>query len=343
MFFILLAGMAIFIAVDLIENLDKFIDREVSWGHISKFYLYYIPYVIYLIIPVTILLTTLFALGSMASANEITAMKASGISMYRILLVLCMPALFLSVFMLGFGETIVPYFNKLRMDIYRHEVKKIPRSSAARRGRIYMLDGPNRLVHIGHFNGETNAAFNVIIETVDDNVMLSRIDARRMVYSKDHWIVYDAIKRNFAGDSVYVEEIPSFDLRDLGFIPDDLLKIQSKPEEMNYWELEEYIGKLVATGADAVRWRVDLQNKLATPFAALIIVVFGVPIAMKKRRSGLMVGFGISLLVAFLYFGSTNSGKMLGYKDILEPWIAVWAGHIIFGVIGVFSVLTARK
>lgn len=341
--FIMFAGIAIFLAVDLIENLDKFIDREVGWDYIAKYYLYYIPYIMYLILPVTVLLTTLFSLGGMANANEIIALKASGVSMYRILLVLCIPAFFLSLFTLGFGETVVPYFNKQRMDIYRHQVKKIPKSSTTRRGRIYLLDGSDRLVHIGHFNGETRAAFNVSVQIAKDHTLLSRVDAKRMIYTKDHWILYDAVRRDFKGDSLTVEKIQVFDWRELSFIPEDLFKLQSKPEEMNYWELRDYVNKLINTGANAKRWRVDLQDKLATPFSAFIIVIFGIPIAVKKRRSGLMVGFGISLLVTFFYFGATNSGKILGYKGIFDPVTAAWAGHVIFGAAGIISVLTARK
>ena len=341
--FMLLAGIAIFLSVDLIEHLDQFIDREVSWGYIIKYYIYFIPYIIYLIIPVMMLLTTLFSLGSMSSANEIIALKASGVSIYRILLVVAIPALFISGLTFSFGESIVPYFNRQRMDIYRHQVKKIPKSSATRRGRIYLIDNENRLVHIGHFNGETMSAFNANILTVDKRDILSRVDTKRMVYKKDHWILYDAVVREFVGDSVKVSKIPAYEWRELGFKPEDLMKIQSKPEEMNYWQLKEFVQKQVSTGANALRWKVDLKDKIANPFAAFIIVIFGVPIAVTKRRSGLMVGFGISLLVCFLYFGVIQSGKVLGYKGLVDPVFAAWGGHVIFGIVGIISVLTARK
>lgn len=343
MFFIMLAGTAIFLSVDLIEHLDKFIDRAVNWSYIGKYYLYYIPYIVYLIIPVTLLLTTLFSLGSMAAANEITALKSSGLSVYRILLVVAIPALLISLFTMAFGETVVPYSNKLRMDIYREQVKKVPKTSATRRGRIYLLDGKDRLVHIDHFNAENLSGFNINIQTVRQNTMISRVDAKRMVYRKDHWILYDVVKRIFVGNSIKVFKMKAYEMRELKFIPEDLLKIQSKPEEMNYKELKEFVTNLVSTGADAVRWRVDLNNKIAAPFAALIIVIFGVPIAVVKRRSGLMVGFGISLLVCFLYFGATKSIMILGYKGIIPPVISAWGGNALFAVVGVVAVLKVRK
>jgi lipopolysaccharide export LptBFGC system permease protein LptF len=178
---------------------------------------------------------------------------------------------------------------------------------------------------------------------VQNNLLISRVDAKLMKYLKNYWILYDAVKRDFFDSTVTVEKIPSLEWRELGFKPDDLLRIQSKPEEMNYKELKEFVQKLRATGADALRWRVDLQDKVATPFAAFIIVIFGVPIAVVKRRSGLMVGFGISLVVCFLYFGAVHSGKILGYKGLVDPLISAWGGHVIFGVIGIISVMTTKK
>jgi lipopolysaccharide export system permease protein len=279
----------------------------------------------------------------MTAANEVIALKSAGVSIYRILYVVALPALVMSFLTLGLGETLVPYFNKKRMAIYREKVEKIPKTSVTRRGRIYMVDGRDRIVHIGHYNAENLTGFNINIQTVKDNTLLSRLDASRMRYSKDHWVLFNAVKRDFAGDSVRMEKIYAYDWRELNFKPEDLLKIQSKPEEMNYWELREFIDKLISTGSDAIRWRVDLNNKLATPFAVLVIVIFGVPIAVVKRRSGLMVGFGISLLVCFLYFGVTKSIQILGYKSLLPPLLSAWSGNAIFLIVGLMAVVKVGK
>ncbi len=341
--FVVAAGMVIFLCVDLIEHLDKFIDSNVAWKFIIYYYLYFIPYIIYLILPVTMLLAVLFSLGSMSAANEITALKANGVSAYRILLVVAGPAFIISLLSLGFGETLVPYFNKERMDIYRIQVKKIPKTSVARQGRIYFVEGKGRIVHIGHFNSETLTAHNINIMEVENDRLYARVDAKTMFFKKNHWTLYNAVKREFIGDSVKILSEAAMEWRELKFTPEDLAKIQHKPEEMNYWELRDHVNRLVSTGANALRWRVELENKLATPFASFIIVIFGVPIAVVKRRSGLMVGFGISLLVAFLYFGTTQSTKVLGYKGLITPFLSAWAGHILFGILGIIAVLKVRK
>ena len=343
LFFIMLAGIAIFLCVDLVGHLDKFIDRQVGWGFIGKYYLYFVPYIIYLILPVTVLLTTLFSLGSMTTANEITALKASGFSVYRILYIVGVPALLLSLFTLTFGESVVPYFNKKRMDIYRTEVEKVPKTSTTRRGRIYLTEGSKRLININHFNAEKLSGFGINVQDVENNKLLYRMDAARMRYQKDHWIFSDVVIRDFRGDSLKVQKMGVYEWRELQFKPDDLMKFQAEPEEMNYNELKEFVNRLVETGASATRWRVDLENKLATPFAAFIIVIFGVPIAVTKRRSGLMVGFGISLLVAFLYFGIDKAIQVLGYKEIVPPFPAAWGSNILFMIVGIIAVIRVRK
>ncbi|MBL7191119.1 LPS export ABC transporter permease LptG [bacterium] len=342
-FFIIIAGTSIFLIVDLIENLDKFIDRDVPYLYIIYYYIYYIPYIVYLIFPVCMLLTTLFTLGSMAQRNEITAMKAGGISVYRVLTVLMIPAILISVFMLFTGETVVPYANKLRLDINREYIKKVPKSSTTRRGRIYLMDEDRRLVYIGHFNGETNTAFKINIMELQGNKLVKRVDSERMVYNDGYWTLYNTKIRQFSADSVKFTEDNVMRWKELTFKPDDLLKIQSMPEEMNYWELKDFVDRLIFTGSDATQWRIELYYKIAAPFANFIIVIFGVPIAVTKRRSGLMVGFGISLLVCFLYFGLTNSIKILGFKGLLEPLYSAWGGNIAFFIIGIIMVISVKK
>ena len=82
--FSLMAAMLVFVVVDLIEHLDKFIDRHVPVPVVVDYYILYLPYIIYLVLPVGMLLASLFAMGHFMKTNEFLAMKASGVSLYRI-------------------------------------------------------------------------------------------------------------------------------------------------------------------------------------------------------------------------------------------------------------------
>ena len=91
--FALIAFAAIFIIIDIIGFLDKFIDHSVSFSMLIQYYIFYLPYIIILTLPVATLLASLFSVGQLSRYNEITAMRASGLSIYRILSPLLSPEL----------------------------------------------------------------------------------------------------------------------------------------------------------------------------------------------------------------------------------------------------------
>jgi lipopolysaccharide export system permease protein len=126
-------------------------------------------------------------------------------------------------------------------------------------------------------------------------------------------------------------------------VPQDLLDLEIMPEEMNYTELSRFIDKMIALGADARRWKVDLHLKISYPLANFIIVLFGAPLAAKKRRSGPALGFAIALLISFIYFLFIRTGQVMGHKGSLSPWLAAWIGNIVFGVGALFMLFRERK
>jgi len=106
--FALLASVVIFVTVDSTEHLDKFIDAKVPYRFVLYYYYLYLPYIIYLTVPVSVLLATLFAVGGLVYRNELTAMQSAGYSLWRILCLLMLVALPLSGATLVFGESVVP-------------------------------------------------------------------------------------------------------------------------------------------------------------------------------------------------------------------------------------------
>ena len=113
----ILAFAVIFVLINLVENADRFIDKDIGIRLILLYYVFYLPYIIVLTLPVAMLLATMFSLSRLNQDNEITAMKASGISLYRILMPLYILSLFLGIVMIGFAEIVVPRTNLYREDI----------------------------------------------------------------------------------------------------------------------------------------------------------------------------------------------------------------------------------
>lgn len=345
LFFNILAFIVIFIVVDLIENLDKFLSYQASFGNVFLYYLYYVPYIIILTLPIAMLLSSLFSLGSMAQYNEIIAMKSAGVSLYRILFPVFVLALLISIVSGLGGETAVPIANEARLDIFRYQIKKETRNIRSTRNQLAIQDGKNRQIYIQFYDTAKKRAHNVNIIRTEGGRIVERWDSRYMKWNenKKQWVLINVTRRILSDTSETVTHSDTLVHQPSQVTPSDLIDLEIQPEEMNYAELDRFVDKMIALGADARRWLVDLYMKISYPFANLIIVMFGAPLAARKRRSGPALGFAIALLISFIYFLFLRTGQVLGHKGDISPWLAAWIGNIVFGVGAIFTLIKAKK
>ncbi|NOZ61163.1 MAG: LPS export ABC transporter permease LptG [Calditrichaeota bacterium] len=330
--FSLIAFAIIFIIIDIIGFLDKFIDHHVPPAIIAVYYLYYLPYIIILTLPVAMLLASLFSVGQLARFNEITAMRSSGMSSLQILAPIFLAAMVISVLSLYIGERFVPYTNQKKKDVYQNYVDKRKRAPKRKTNNIHILLQKNRWLNVGFFDTEKNCAFQISIETLDGNRLKERIDAPEMVWRSGKWTLKDVRWRAFGEDGEKYQALDSLVVSDIPLKPQDIARVQKKAEEMSFWELKQFIKEIRRTGGNPDRWLVELYLKIAFPFANLIIVLFGAPLASKKTRSGSAISFGVSLFICFLYFGFIKVGQSLGHNGALPPLLAAWLGNIFFGI-----------
>jgi lipopolysaccharide export system permease protein len=330
----------IFVIVDLVDRLDTFLDRGASTATIVSYYLYYIPYTVALTLPMAMLLASLFTLGGLNRTNEITAMKAAGVGLYRIFTPILIVGLLVSCLAFVFNETVVPWATAKRMAIKR---ATRPGYYAENRYDILLKAPDGRIVFAKYYNAEGQSAHNVSIETEHDGQIVTRTTARRMVWEGGRWMMHDVEQRMFRGMDEHVEAMSSLVVGDLGLVPQDFARLQKSPDEMNYTELNEYIRRIVLSGQDATRQVVDLNLKIAFPLTNFIIVLFGAPLSSGVRRTGKAVSFGISLLISFLYFFCIKTGQVLGWYGFLPPMLSAWLGNIVFGIIALTMFIKVRK
>ena len=227
----------IFLIVDIIENIDKFIDQSASAEQFALYYLYYIPYIISLTLPIAMLLSTLFSLSSMAQNNEIVAQLSSGISLYRLLYPILLLSFLISIGAGFFNEYVVPVANQNRLDLMRYDVQKKTRPSKKSRSDIYVHDSANRTVSVRFFNGRDNKGRNVSIKTYNNSAIVERIDATRMIWQDSVWLLKEVKVRRFAQAKEQFYRLPDSVISDLRIQPDELILLQKKPEEMSFAEL----------------------------------------------------------------------------------------------------------
>ncbi len=341
--FALLAFICIFLIVDGIEKLDTFIDKEVPAGIVIRLYLYYIPYIITLTLPVAMLLASLFSVGSMAKQNEIIAQIASGLSLYRILAPLLIFSLLISLGAFWFGETVVPRASAARSGIVDEHIEKQREVWRKRVNNVYARDAQERRISMRWFDTVQNTGHRVNIRKFKGLETQIHIYAARMSWEDSTWILYDGVERSFMEGVEIVNTFSRLELLDENLKPDEFAKVLKKPEEMSYGELKTFIAEVERNGGDPNHWLVDLYLKIAIPFANFIIVLFGAPLSSPKRRSGTATGFGISLAIAFFYFGIVKTAQSMGQNGLLPPLFAAWSANVLFFLGGIWVLLKAQK
>lgn len=344
-FFGIFVFLTIFIVIDLMENLDNFIDHGVPTDVILSYYVVFLPEIVKLMLPVAVLLACLFTVGKMSTQNELAAIKSSGVSLYRFMIPFIIVAFLVSVMAIYFGGYIVPMANKEKVHIERTYIKKDPFSSD---NNIYFQDSQTRIVTISYFNIKTNRATRVSIQDFDGNNinhMTHRIDANKMIYDSTNsaWQLINGIERNFNDKKNSFYKFDTLRVTDLSFSPEDVIKKQRQPTELSLPELQEYAEDLVNSGNDPSMIQIEYHSRYAFAFASFVVVLFGLPLSANKRRGGLAIQFGINIAVTFIYLVFMKVSQAMGQNGSLDPMFTAWLANFIFLGGAIINILRVRK
>jgi lipopolysaccharide export system permease protein len=329
------------VVIDLTDNLNKYLSRNLPRQNIVMSYVYWLPDSMFMVLPAAVLFATVFSIGGFTRHSEITAAKASGISFYRLVAPILLGAVLACGLDLALGE-VVPITNQRRADLLE---EKAAATTQTTRYNFAFAGEYGRVYKVGSLN--TGAG------TMDQ----AQIERKGSGAEYPTYVVtaktarYDA-RRGWTLGGGYMEVVPdttptsfavSFDsLRDRRFTerPIEMMAKPRSPEEMRYEELTRFIRAQERSGSDANLLRVERALKIAIPATCLIIALFGAPLATSTQRGGTAYGIGISLATTVIFLMLIQLTKAIGGKGLIPPDLAAWVPGAIFGVIGL--VLMAR-
>jgi len=331
-FFGLIAFTVIFVVIDMMENLDDFIDQSVPFHIVAHYYLVFIPEIIKLITPVSVLFAALFTAGKAANLSELTAMRAGGISMFRFMIPFLITTLFISLLSVYFGGYIVPMADKTKLNI---EKLYLNRGINFAGSNIFFQDSRTRIVNVSFFDNSSNQAVRVSLqEFATDNItkMISRTDAARMSYDSTtkSWMLKDGVTRKFTDSSETADYFTDLTLSNLNFSPVELNTKQQKIENMNLTELKSFIETQQRAGTDTTDTLIEYYSRFSFSMASFIIVFFGLPISANRRKGGFAVQVGINILVTFLYLVFMKISQAFGSNGSMNPILTAWLANLIF-------------
>ncbi len=341
-FYAVLAFVVIYITVNVFEEIDNFIDHDAKLVDITRYYIYSIPFVLTYVVPVSLLLGTVFAMGILARRNELTALLAAGVSLTRVASPIFAFALFSSLVSVFFNDAVVSRANRIKSDIMRHDIEGRPRDNPDVKSNFRYL-GADGFVYLAQtYSHENRSMYDVVVQKFDGNTLERRIDAKTGRWNGSLWVFSNGYVRTFDGG----ERVTAFDtltVAQMRETPDDFAAEEIDEENMTFRELRRYIERVERSGGKAQKYLVDLYFKLSFPLAGSIFVLIGVALSSGKRKPSIATGFGLTLIVAFVYYAVLRVGQTLGHNGVVAPALAAQLGNIIFLCIGVAMLRRANR
>lgn len=330
------------IIIDLADNLDKYLNRQLSREAIAMSYVYWVPDSMFMALPAAVLFATVFTIGSLTRHSEITAAKATGISFHRMVAPIFGASIIVTI-LAGVLSELVPVTNRRRAELL--EERRFQASDArynfpysAENGRVYKIAALN--VQQGSLD-----AIEIERRGLGPDYPTYLLTATTAAWrdSADRWTLIDG-EMHILPDSVTDLVFEYDSLRDNMLLeaPEELVARAREPNEMRYRELGLYIRALERSGANVNELKVEQALKIAVPVTCFIIAIFGAPLATSTKRGGAAFGIGISLATTILFLTLIQITKAVGGGGLLPPTIAAWTPNLLFAAAGLLLLARAR-
>jgi LPS export ABC transporter permease LptG/LPS export ABC transporter permease LptF len=336
---------ALFIVVTLFELLPYIIKNDIPFSTVAIYFVFFLPQIFYWVIPLAVLLAILINLGTLTKSNEILAVKAGAISLYRMSLPLVLMAALLSVAVYVMQDYVLPWTNK-RQDEYHDSIRRKAPQTYSDPSRKWIMGSDNRLYNYSFHDQETNNFANISILTIDPSTFQLRewFHAKRGTWTGDAWSFEDGWVREISDDQLKQKAQQPFAQKVVAGLdpPSYFRKEVREADQMSYRDLEIYVADLERSGLDVSGLTVALYRKLSFPLVSFIMALIGIPFSFKTGRKGAFYGIGFCLAVGILYWLTFELFGKLGGINQLPPFVAAWFPNFIFGASGFWLMLRVK-
>jgi lipopolysaccharide export system permease protein len=321
----------------LIKLTDLVISRGVPLADVSRMIIYLMPSFLVFTIPMAFLLAVLLAFGRLSADNEITVMKAGGISLMQLMPPVVLCGLVAALLTLAASTVGVPWgnsaFKSLSFDVMRQNV------AATIREKIFWDDIPGIVMYTEHYDEERHALKGVIIHDgreqnrpltifASDGVIGGTAAQQDIRLTLNNGSIHSAGKEGEYRLIHFGEYIMTIGANGKG------AGVGRSEPDMTIAELLQQISRSSTTKAVRLKTQSELHSRFAFPFASLVFAVVAVPLGMQNRRSGKSAGFSTSIGILLAYYVVQSLLRTLAEKGSLPPVLALWLPNMIFLVLG---------
>jgi LPS export ABC transporter permease LptG len=294
----------------------------------------------------------LVTFGALSRSSEITAMKATGVSLYRIVTPVLLVAAILSALLFAFDESYLPAANR-RQEALLSSIKGKPAQTFLRPDRKWISGQngasesaePTRIFYYQAFDADRNVFANIsVFEFEPGSFTLSRrmyAESAHWDAAARHWDFENGWERAFAnGDAVTsYRAFQQASFAEIHETPIYFKKEERPSQEMSYSELSAYIRDLQQSGFDTTPLRVQLNRKLSYPLLTLVMAILAVPFSLSVGKRGNLAGIGAAVALAILWYVLAGISENLGNVNSLPAVLAAWSPDVLFAMAGSYLLL----
>ncbi|MFZ0539935.1 MAG: LPS export ABC transporter permease LptF [Candidatus Sulfotelmatobacter sp.] len=340
---IVAAFLVLLLVFTLFELLGDILRNQTPAVVVVEYLVNVSPYLLYSVAPLIMLLAVLITFGLMNRSNEITAIKATGTSVYRIVMPVLAAAAVLSAGLFFADQFYLPHTNK-RQEALHNQIKGKPPQTYLRPDRRWIFGQHNDIYYYQFFDADRDQFANLTIFRIDPASfsITQRIHAERAHWADNlgRWIFEQGWQRSLHGAAIagyHTFDVSTFP--ELSEQPSYFKKEVKQYSEMNYEELRRYIRDLQQSGFDVVRLRVQLNQKLSYPLITFIMAGLAVPFSLSTAKKGAITGVAVAVGIAVVYTVVSRLSEAMGDISLLPAALAAWSPDLIFALVGAYLIL----
>ena len=335
--FLLIAITSIILITNLVEMIDNFIDANMSSNEIFNYYLYTLPMIVSYALPMAITIATVLSILIYIKNNELLAIRSLGINYFRLTRSIILFSIVISICHFYFENTIVSNSNRLKNKI----VKKynLDKKNKKNKKNNFIEDiNKNQSILIMSYNNKSQTASKIVLKEINqNNDVISRIDAHKMVWNENSWYFEELLYRNWKNGTEQFKIIKDTSINLENINPLYLTTEFIEPDQMNYFELKKFIETKKKNSGNINKWAVGLHHKLSHSISSLILTITAIILSIALKNSNISYGIGLSLLIITIYYVMLIIGKNLGIEGVMSPMLSAWIANITLLLIMIYS------
>lgn len=323
----------------LLQLADRIIIDRVPVADVGLLFLYNVPHVIVLTVPMGVLVGGLIAFGRMSADSEIIALRSSGVSLYQLAVPLLMIGMVASALTFYLCLVALPWGNNATI---QHQWRLINTRTITGeiRPRVFETRFPDVVLWVDEVDDQAQVWERLLLVRTDANPPeVSMAETARLRYSPDTretWLELENAYRYGGGGRAEESSVAWFigheEQLDRAITGDEVAPVQKSERMMNLAELRAEIARRTEREQPYRAYAVEIHKKFAIPAACLVMALVAVPLGASTRRHTKATGYLVAIGVIAVYYMFIDGGEKFAEEGAISPWLGVWAANIVIGL-----------